>query len=174
MISRGEAREIAADWHGGQASGLYALSSSGTLTETAEAEVASILRGLASEDDNRPELESLAEWIAAHDVMGDFGRVLIQADGVTIEADSGQLWEWAHRPGHLWPCSALARLEGPLVAEFDSNGLLDLTGDGGPDSDLSGDELSAWATDCLRDVLPADHPAYAVAVGQFEEGGLRS
>lgn len=168
MISREEARRIAQDWHGGQFSPLYALVSSGTLTPGANAEVWDCLRDGTGAGD-REDLSALAEWIEAHDRMTDYGHVMIQAEGVTIEADSSQLWEWANRPGHRWPCSELARLEGPLVAEFDSNGLLDLTGDGGPDSDLSGAELSAWATDCLRDVLPADHPAYAVAVGQFEE-----
>lgn len=177
MISREEARRIAGEWHGGQSSGLYALSSSGTLTETAEAEALDILRTLPEGDENRPEAEALAEWIAAHDIMGDYGRVMIQAETVTIEADSAQLYDWAHRPGHLWPCSGLARIEDTLRVEFDSNGLLDLTGDGyDPENEDAGaeimsDELSAWASDALRDVLPADHPAYAVAVGQFEEKG---
>jgi hypothetical protein len=39
--------------------------------------------------------------------------------------------------------------------------------DGGYGDELPADELSAWASDVLRDVLPKDHPAYFVAVGQF-------
>ena len=96
--------------------------------------------------------------------------VTVGESAVTIEATHEELYAWANRPGMAWPCSGLARLEGPLVVTFDSNGLLDLEGDGGPDSDLSGDELSAWAADMLAPVLDPEHPAFAVAVSQHLGG----
>jgi hypothetical protein len=77
-----------------------------------------------------------------------------------------QLRAWAARPGHLWPCSELAEVS-YVFAAFDTNGLVDLLGD---DSiELSGDELSAWSSDVIGAVLPADHPCYLVTVGQFRD-----
>lgn len=95
--------------------------------------------------------------------------------------NNAQLRAWAERPGALWPCSTLRRFD-TICAFFSNSGLIDLQGwdgdreeseyvDGSPaaydTSDIAGDELSAWSSDCLRDVLPSDHPAYFVTVGQF-------
>lgn len=96
-----------------------------------------------------------------------YGDAWVAADHVAIAAHGGQLYQWAHRPGAVWPCSVLDDLDG-IRAEFDSNGLLDLVTPSDSE-DLSADELNAWSSDVLRDVLPTDHPAYFVAVGQFEE-----
>jgi hypothetical protein len=58
-----EARKIAASFHGGQSSGLYALASTGTITERALREV---VRDLESFEDARAvrELRWLREYIS--------------------------------------------------------------------------------------------------------------
>lgn len=99
-----------------------------------------------------------------------FGSVQIREHGVTIEASHGQLYDWAHRPGHAWPCSYLEEVDS-VRAGFDANGLVGYLQQ--PDPGESGyhvpsDEFNAWSSDVLRDVLPEDHPVYFVAVGQFE------
>lgn len=94
----------------------------------------------------------------------EFGNVSIRPQGVTITANGSELRAWASRPGHAWPCSELAEVS-EIQATFDANGLVDLIGD--DCIDLTADEFNAWSSDVLRDVLPADHPAYFVAVGQF-------
>lgn len=98
--------------------------------------------------------------------VGEFGTVTVLADRVAVTATERQLRAWARRPGMVWPCSALARIE-QLRCEFDSGGLLDLTVRNG-DDDVPADEFNAWSSDVLRDVLPADHPARFVTVDQFE------
>lgn len=99
-------------------------------------------------------------------VAHEFGKVsLSEWAGVTINATHEQLVNWAYRPNAKWLCSELARLGG-ITAAFDPNGLVDLSD--GTDN-LSGDELTAWSSDVLRDVLTPWHPAYAVTVGQFQD-----
>jgi hypothetical protein len=95
-----------------------------------------------------------------------YGDVDVSPSGASIDAHAGQLFAWSHRPGAAWPCSILDDLDHIAVA-FDSTGLVELVTDGGYGDELPADELSAWASDVLRDVLPKDHPAYFVAVGQF-------
>lgn len=96
-------------------------------------------------------------------------KVTVEESSVTVEATNGALHDWATRPGNAWPCSVLSGLAS-LRADFDTNGLVDLAdrgeyGDG--DSDLSGDELSAFTSDCLAYALSPEHPCYFVTVGQF-------
>jgi len=55
-----------------------------------------------------------------------------------------------------------------LMAVFDTNGLLDLTVDGRNAGDIDGHEFSAIVADHVRGRLPAEHPCYFVACGQFE------
>lgn len=99
-------------------------------------------------------------------VAHEFGKVsLSEGAGVMINATHEQLVNWAYRPNAKWPCSELARLGG-ITAAFDPNGLVDLSD--GTDN-LSGDELTAWSSDVLRDVLTPWHPAYNVTVGQFQD-----
>lgn len=99
----------------------------------------------------------------------EFGTVTMGQDQVTISANGEQLRAWAHRPGNPWPCSDLADLD-MIRAYFDRGGLTDL--DQSPADfehcQISGIEFDAWSSDVLRGVLPADHPAYFVTVGQFE------
>ena len=87
---------------------------------------------------------------------------------VTIWLSARDTDGWAHKPGAAWPCSVLSGRR--LVATLDSNGLCDLTVNGrdSPD-DLTGVELSAICADHLAGRLHADHPAYFVAVGQFDQ-----
>lgn len=99
----------------------------------------------------------------------EFGTVEYSADmeGVTIDATGAQLWSWSRRPGAYWPCSELGRMDGIRVV-FDHSGLVDIEARGMSDADLTSDELNAWSSDVLRDVLSPDHPAWFVSVGQFD------
>jgi hypothetical protein len=103
-----------------------------------------------------------------------YGTVTIHPTVVAVSGTGAQFYDWANRPGAAWPCSTL-RHYGQVVAWFDANGLVDLQGynadadDGYDTSDIAGDELSAWTSDVLAGCLPADHPAYPVAVGQFAD-----
>lgn len=94
----------------------------------------------------------------------DYGNVRIGVESVSVTANGSQLRAWVSRPGHTWPCSELAEAS-EIAVVFDSNGLLELEGD--DCLDLSADELNAWTSDVLREVLPAGHPCYLVTVGQF-------
>jgi len=103
-------------------------------------------------------------------------RVRTQDHQVALWASDSDTYEWAHRPFKRWPCSALSGHR--FVAMFDHNGLCDLTIDGrhGGGPEVMAYELNAICSDLLREKLPEDHPAWAVAVGQFldtegENGG---
>lgn len=100
-----------------------------------------------------------------YNVQHEYGSVNLAGAGVTINATHEQLVNWAYRPDAKWPCSELARIGG-ITAAFDPDGLADLSD--GTDN-LSGNELSAWSSDVLRDVLTPWHPAYPVTVDQFED-----
>ena len=90
-------------------------------------------------------------------------RVRIHDYGVTLWLSANDTYEWARQ----WPCSELRGKA--VVACFDSGGLCDLSINGGRGSqDCDGNEFSAICADHLRAKLPKDHPAYFVAVGQFE------
>jgi hypothetical protein len=98
-----------------------------------------------------------------------YGDVTITPHGVVIEAHAGQLGAWARKPSASWPCSYLDDLN-DIRAHFDAHGLVDLDSSSDEptgERELPADELSAWSSDVLRDVLPADHPAYFVTVGQY-------
>lgn len=87
---------------------------------------------------------------------------------VTVWLSATDTYEWARRPGEAWPCSELAGRR--IRADFDSNGLLDLTIDGRPPGDrlyIPVDEFNALIADHLKNKLPEDHPCYFVVVGQF-------
>lgn len=93
-----------------------------------------------------------------------YGTVSTDENGTEVSAEFAQLYSWATRPGLVWPCSQLAKLDS-ISAKFDARGdLVDLTVafDGlpaGPSpEDLGADELTAWSWDVLRAALP-DHPA---------------
>lgn len=98
------------------------------------------------------------------DLPTPFGTVAIGPDSVSVTASGHELYTWAHRPGHSWPCSYLMNLES-IQASFNTNGLVDLTHPSG--DDISGDEVNAWSSDAIALVLPADHACYFVTVGQF-------
>lgn len=62
-----------------------------------------------------------------------YGTVSAGADGAEVSGTFAQLYGWATRPGHRWPCSELARLDTVSVS-FDSRGdVVDIraTADGG-------------------------------------------
>lgn len=104
-----------------------------------------------------------------HTVQTPYGTAVVGEDWCSVTAHSGQLWNWAYRPGAHWPCSELVNLEADSIcAGFDTGGLVDLTDD---TEDLSGDELDAWTSDVLAIALTPDHPCWLVCVGQFHEAG---
>ena len=93
-------------------------------------------------------------------------KVSITPDAVAIWLSARDTYAWAHKIGAAWPCSWLA--DKRLVACFDSNGLYDVTINGGKgDQDAPADELNACIADHLDGHLPVTHPAYPVVVGQF-------
>lgn len=91
--------------------------------------------------------------------------VAVGADSVHLVADADALRDWAERPGSSWPCSALAGLDA-VTASFDDNGLYAVTGFDHTDGPY-GRELDAFSSDAIGAVLPTDHPAWFVTVGQF-------
>lgn len=64
MIRHKTARRIASEWHGGQHTPLYALSSSGAVLPGVLAEIAGCIPG--AHQSNRPELASLLEYCKAN------------------------------------------------------------------------------------------------------------
>ncbi len=90
----------------------------------------------------------------------------IEPARVTIWLSARDTAEWAQRPGALWPCSFLSGKR--VMATFVAGGLVALEINGGRGSqDVLCDELNAITSDFLRPILPQDHPAWFVAVGQF-------
>ncbi|HSG61883.1 MAG TPA: hypothetical protein VLA24_10695 [Pseudomonadales bacterium] len=91
-------------------------------------------------------------------------RTKINPNSFTVWLSRNDTYTWAHKTGAAWPCSMLSNKR--VVASFDANGLYDFAVNGKGD-DIDGNELSAIVADSMRDLLPAEHPAYFVAVGQF-------
>ena len=79
------------------------------------------------------------------------------ASGETlVEGNAWQLYDWATRAGALWPCSTL-RSRGSYWMTFDVHGdLIDLPEE---THEMDGHELTAWASDVLREAGFKDHPA---------------
>ena len=93
-------------------------------------------------------------------------RIKDNGDAVTLWASATDTYDWAHRADASWPCSTLSGHR--FCATFDSNGLLELTVDGGTFTpEFDGHEFSAICSDLLEDRLPVDHTVYCVTVGQF-------
>ena len=94
-----DARSLAADWHGGQWSPLYALASSGTPVRGLGEEVRQAL-AIASTDEDRDQLAALAAWAVRHEpvpfdpedveetVIADAVAAL-DHDGATVELAPG-------------------------------------------------------------------------------------
>jgi hypothetical protein len=78
-------------------------------------------------------------------------RVQIDSNRVALWLSAADTANWARH----WPCSTL-RLK-RLFAEFDSNGLCDLTING-RDGDCDGVEFNAIISDFLAGKLPPGHP----------------
>lgn len=94
-------------------------------------------------------------------------RVQIDENMVRLWLSANDTFYWARRPGQAWPCSEISGRR--LFAEFDWNGLLDLTVDGRHGVDIPASEFNAITSDFLSDKLPREHPAWYVAVGQFQD-----
>lgn len=92
-------------------------------------------------------------------------RANIYDNGFALWLDRRDTYAWANRPGSAWPCSELSGHR--VWVEFDRNGLVDFTVDG-RQSEVSANELSAIVADHICRRIGPDHPAYFVAVGQFE------
>jgi len=95
-------------------------------------------------------------------------RIETSLESFTIWLSASDTKDWA--TGYpCWPCS---KLRGKRVrADFDTNGLLDLSVNGRPPTeslDLDCTELNAIIADHLKGQLPKGHPCFFVAVGQFD------
>lgn len=93
-------------------------------------------------------------------------RILINPTTVHLWLSAEDTRKWANRVGSAWPCSQLSGHR--LHAEFDTNGLCDLSIDGKTGGDCDANEFNAVTSDYLRAKLPADHPVYFISVGQFQ------
>ena len=84
-------------------------------------------------------------------------RVQITTSGVNCWLSARDTCDWATRPRASWPCSTLR--DRRVFAAFDSNGLCDLSIDGGRgDQDCDGHEFNAIVADLVGPKVPADHP----------------
>lgn len=94
-------------------------------------------------------------------------RFLDQGNGFSLWLSANDTYNWANKRNAWWPCSFLSGKR--LVVQFDRNGLLDLTINGGKgDQDCPADELSAIVVSFVKNKINQDHPCHFVAVGQFE------
>lgn len=109
-ITTCEARRLASDWHGGQWSPLYALSSTGTVTDRAADEIRETIAEVEQSSESwRPrrrtelaELRDLLAYVEAH--QGDAERAAELAMRARVGIDAGDPW-----PSHAWPgCYPLA------------------------------------------------------------------
>ena len=94
-------------------------------------------------------------------------RIKVLESSVSVWVAATETYAWARRPGESWPCSTLSGHR--VFAEFDENGLLDMTVDGRY-RDCDGSEFNAMMSDCLKNRIPENHPVWFIAVGQFLEG----
>lgn len=94
-------------------------------------------------------------------------KLQINENGFRLWLSATETAAWATEPGKRWPCSELAGRR--LFVAFDARGLSDLTVNGrrAPD-DLSSAELNAIVADFVSPKLSREHPAFFVAIGQFE------
>lgn len=95
-------------------------------------------------------------------------RVSFNAHGVSLWLSANDTATWADRPGARWPCSQLSGKR--LFAQFDKGGLVDVTINGRSGVDCDVTEFNAITSDFLAAKLPQEHPAWFVAVGQFQDG----
>jgi len=94
-------------------------------------------------------------------------QLFVGDNNITIKLSASDTWNWARRAGNSWPCSTLE--DKRLVAEFDDNGLCDLTVNGRDDFDeIDSHELNAIVADHLRDRINSDHPMHFGLIGQFD------
>jgi hypothetical protein len=82
-------------------------------------------------------------------------RTQITDSRVRLWLSANDTYRWATRPCAAWPCSELSGKR--LFAEFDRDGLIDLTIDGCT-GDCPAHELTAIVSDHLRGKLSAGHP----------------
>ena len=95
-------------------------------------------------------------------------RAIIHPSGVNLWLSARDTYDWAHRSGSSWPCSQLS--DRRVFAAFDTNGLCDLSIDGGKgEQDIDATEFNAIVSDHLAKRLPKDHPSWFVVVGQFQD-----
>lgn len=150
-ITDGQARRIAADWHGGQASAVYALACSGAIARE------ECLRELRHADG--PEVPALVQYIEAHGDRGPVAGWSQLAWDMTPAVPMGQLpiWRLAELAGCPVPTGAgIAVLESvrDAIAEDAANFPEELTGD--PQA------YAAWTADAA--VSPYTHTAWESVV----------
>ena len=93
-------------------------------------------------------------------------KVQISNGNIRLWLSADYTYDWAHKPGAIWPCSKLAGKR--LFAEFNANGLVNYRVNGTCSIDIPSDEFNAITSDSLRLKLPGEHPCYFVAVGQHQ------
>jgi len=86
---------------------------------------------------------------------------------VQLTVDKHDIQDWGEFPPATWPCSTLQGCES-FVAEFDENGLVDLTVKGKSTDEIDGHELSCICSDLLVNILSSHHPVYEVIVAQHQ------
>ena len=76
-------------------------------------------------------------------------RIEDNPQGLKVSLSARDTWDWATRPGKVWPCSFLS--DRRVFAEFGCMGdLVDLSIDGGKgDQDCPSDELNAIMDDLV-------------------------
>ena len=93
-------------------------------------------------------------------------RTHITNSYIKLWGSAEDTYQWAHRLGVSWPCSYLSGKR--FTAEFDSNGLCDLSINGKYPGNCPSDELSAICSDLLLGKIEPSHLLYDVVVGQFQ------
>ena len=91
-----------------------------------------------------------------------FGVVSSEGNETSVYATGLHLYDWATRPGAVWPCSALRHYDEIEVSFVDGDLVEIRVSVGGRDDaadDLLSDELNAWSSDVLRAAGLADHLA---------------
>jgi len=86
MISEEKARRIASEWHGGKSSPLYAFSSSGTILDGLDYEIARSLDATTLATDMH-ELSALLEYVKEHKPMSGLYRTEIFLPGCLNDGD---------------------------------------------------------------------------------------
>lgn len=82
-------------------------------------------------------------------------RLTLSDKGFSVWVSANETYNWAHRPGKSWSCSTLSNHR--FFAQFNSNGLCDLTIDGKDDTSIDPHEFGCIMEDLVYPRLPDGH-----------------